>query len=266
MFCELQGAFTSITSIGMNNEYTEKEKKFITRLPYKKYEKVLGLLSNQTIIKHKEYSIYKQKYDNLKFEFVSNVINTKDNEYHTVIDSTTDHLILNTLSPECLCNYILDNFLNRYIFLTLNYGSNLHNSGHQASLMIDNENKQIFMIDPNGKSDFFDHIFHQETNFYVENMLSKYFMELNKFGIDYKYIYTSEWNPYKISLNKNFKNALIGSGHCVITTLMLIHLINIFNLNPHDAFSMISKLSEDEILYLIKEYSVGIYAILANNF
>lgn len=266
MFCQLQDAFISITSQGADTEYTEKQGKFVKRLPYKKYEKVLEMLNSQTPIKYKEYSIYKQKYDTLKFEFVSKVSNAKENEYHTVIDSTTDHLILNALSPDCLCNYILDNYSNKHIFLTLNYGSNLHDSGHQASLMIDNENKQIYMIDPNGKSDFFDHIFHQETNFFVENMLSKYFAELGKFGLNYKYIYAADWNPHKISLNKSFKNACIGSGHCVITSLMLIHLINSFNLNPKNAFDMISNLSEDEILYLIKEYSVGVYAMLANNF
>lgn len=264
MFCELQNAFLSITSAAANNDYTEKQKHFITRLPYQKYEKVLSMITGQTPIKDREYSIYKQLYDNLKFDFISNVINTDNNEYHTVIDSTTEHLLLNALSPQCLCNYILDNYSNKYIFLTLNYGSNLHDSAHQSAIMIDNKSKKIYMIDPNGKSDFFDHVFHEPTNFYVETILSKYFGELNRLGLKYEYVYTQDWNPSKMALNKNFKDKYIGSGHCVITTLMLIHLISIFNINPQDAFNMITNLSEDEISYLIKEYTVGIYMVLAN--
>lgn len=264
MFCEVHQALNTIINFSENCDYSEKEKKFVKTLDYSKFETILRMINDQDKIINKQYSLYKQKYNTMKFEYVCDVVNTNEQEYHTVIDSTDEELILNALSPECLCNYILDNQAKNNIFITLNYGSNLHDSAHQSILMIDNKAKKIYMIDPNGKSDFFDSVFMQETNFYVEIMLSKYFSQLEKFGLNYKYVYVNEWNKENIALNKNFKNDYIGTGNCVIITLLIINILTIFNIQPGDAFVLINNLSNDELLYFIKQYSLGVYNILRN--
>ena len=264
MFCELQDALSPISSFSNNYNFTAKEQKFVKTMNYKKFEYILNLINDQSEIKNQTYSLFKQQYTTLKFEYVSEVVNTKNDEYHTVIDSTDDYLVINALSPEFLSNFILDNHNKKYIFLTLNYTSNLMKSGHQAILMIDNQNKLIYMIDPNGKSDYLDNVFMEQTNFYVETLLSKYFSELNKFGLEYKYIYSASWNEKQISINKKFDNNFIGNGHCVITTLMLIHLIITFDVKPDIVFELLNNLSNDELLFLIKEYSLGVYNILCN--
>lgn len=262
MFNNLYSVFETITSFSNNSDYTEQKMKYIKTLNYKAYESIITLINDQTKISNKTYSLYKQQYSTLKFECISEIINAKENEYHTIIDSIDDFLIMNALSPDCLANYILDNFNKKYIFLTLNYGSNLMKSSHQSALMIDNENKLIYMIDPNGKSTYFDGVFHEPTNFYIETILSKYFLELKKFGLEYKYMYSADWNTKKIAINKHFNNDIIGQGHCVITTLMLINLITLMDIKPNVAFEMLNKLSSDEIIFFIKEYSIGVYNIL----
>jgi len=123
------------------------------------------------------------------------------------------------------------------------------------------------MLDPNGKSTYFSNILFDHaksigSNFYTEMILFKYFSLLNDFGLNYKYVYVNKWNPNKCVINKRFDNEYILSGHCVITTLMIIHLISIQKLTPQYIFEMLSKLSDDELLFLIKEYTLGIYSLL----
>lgn len=265
MFCQVNDAFNSITSFSNNFEYTQKEKKFIKTLDYDKFEFILNMINDQYEIKDKEYSLFKQEYSNMKFEYIADVINTEKHEYHTVIDSTDNCLLLNALSPLYLVNYISNNITKKYIFLTLNYGSTLMDSSHQAAIMIDNHKKTIYMIDPNGKSDFLDNVFHETTNYYVETLLSNYFSELNKLGgLNYRYVPTVEWNNKKIAINKKVNNDYVGGGNCVVITLMLIHLIVAYSANPINAFEMLHNLSEEELLYIIKEYSLGVYNILRN--
>ncbi len=264
MFCEVLGALNVITDFTSNDNYTKNEEKFVKTMDYKKFEQILTIINDQSEISDKQYSLYKQEYLDMKFEYITDVLNTDNLEYHTVIDSTDNCLLLNTLSPQYLTNYILDNQNKKYIFLTLNYGSNLSSVAHQSAIMIDNYNKKIYMIDPNGKSDYFDSIFLEKTHRYVENLLSNYFLELNKFGLDYKYVHMSSWNSKNIVINRNFNSEYISNGNCVVTTLMLIHLIVMFEINPVDAFILLNNLSNDELLYIIKEYSIGIYNILSN--
>jgi hypothetical protein len=197
MFVQVYDVLSLITSVPKGSDYTAKEQKYVKTLEYKKFESVLCLINDQTKIPYAEYAIFKQNYTTNSFEFVSNIVNCESNSYHTVIDSTDDSLILNALTPECLCNYILDNCKKRYILLSLNYGSNLHDSAHQAGILIDNGNKIIYMIDPNGKSDFFDSIFMERTNDKVELLLKNYFNELKSFGLDYSYSCCSIWNSKK---------------------------------------------------------------------
>lgn len=262
MFCDILQDFETITSFSENGDYTEKERNIVKKLNYKKFEKILQILNNQTSITNTEYAIYKMAYNNLKFEFVTQMQGYNEREYHTVIDSTDSHLILNILTPECLANFILDNDKKKYIFLTLNYGSNIHDAGHQSIIFINNSIKKIYMIDPNGRSTYFDSIFNELTNPYVEMMLSRYFSELIKFGLEYSYVDTMTWNPDTMIINKTTDNDYVGSGNCVVTALMLIHLISVHNFAPEVAFERLSKLSKEELLYLIKEYSLGIYSLM----
>ena len=263
-FIHIQDTLSSITGFADQGVFDEKVKNTVRRLRYDFFEKILNLISDQQPIKNKEYSIYKLDYTKMNFEHISDVENGSDYEYHTVIDSTDKHLILNALSPNFLCNYILDNSNKRFLFLTLNYANTLMDTAHQAAFMIDNERKKIYMLDPNGKCDYFDNVFHQETSDFVEILLRNYFNQLIILGLDYKYEHIDKWNKEKVCINKRFTNSYIGTGHCVVTTLILIHIINTNKLTPEEAIRVFKNLSDDEILYIIQQYSLGVYNILCH--
>lgn len=263
MFHKIQESLGGILSFSDNTgDFTEKEKKFVQTLNFKKFETILRMINDQGEIEKKEYCIYKQNYETLTFEFVSNVTNTDHDEYPTIIDSDNDSFILNALSPQCLSNFILDNQSKNFIFLTLNYTSALHESYHQSIIMFDNEKKLIYAIDPNGTYDFFDKLFSERTCYNIDALLSTYFLELHKFGLNYKYVFISDWNKKNIYLNKKFDNQYVGSGHCVILSLIVINLITHFSVPPNVAFDYLNNLSMEEILYYIKEYSLAIFNIL----
>lgn len=264
MFSKVQDTLSSITGFAEHGVFDDKVKNTVRRLRYDYFEQILNMISDQQPIKQKEYSIYKLDYDSLKFEHISDVENGSEYEYHTVIDSTDKYLILNALSPTFLCNYVLDNSNKRFLFLTLNYANTLMDSAHQAAFMIDNHQKKIYMLEPNGKCDYFNNVFHQDTSEFVEILLRNYFNQLSNLGLEYKYVHIDKWNHENICINKRFANNHIGNGHCVITTLILIHLISINKITPDEAIKIFKNLSDEEILYIIQQYSLGVYNILCN--
>lgn len=263
MFCEIQNAFHKITSLSKNNQdYTQEVKKFIERIGYQQFDYVQRMINKQTKLIDREYAVYKLNYTTLQFEFISLVTNYDPTEYHTTLDTTEQYLLLNALSPQTLCNYVLDNQHIRFIFIPLNYMTESKESGHIASLVFDNLTKKVYMVDSNGRSTYFDQLLDQPMNQYIEYMLSNYIQEINKLSFSYQYIFTSQWNSKNLYMNKHFKNDYIGVGHCLILTLMISHIITQFNMDPKDTFELLSQLSDEEILFSIKEYCLGIYNIL----
>lgn len=263
MFCEIHNAFDKITSYSNNEQdYTPEVKKFIERISYPQFDFIQRKINGQTKLSDREYAIYKLNYTTLECEFISTVTNYDPTEYHTTFDTTDQYLLLNILSPQTLCNYILDNQHTRFIFIPLNYMTMAKESGHIASLVIDNKTQKIYMVDSNGKSTYFDHLLGQKLNQYIELMLLNYVNELNNLGFSYQYIFVNEWNNKEMYFNKYFDNQYIGIGHCLILTLMISNVMTQFNMDPKDAFELLSQLNDDELLFLIKEYGLGIYNMM----
>lgn len=264
MFCEIQSAFHKITALSKyNQEYTPEVKKFIERISYPQFDYIQRHINKQTKLFDREYAVYKLNYTTFHFEFVSLVTNYDPTEYHTNLDTTDQYLLLNALSPQTLCNYILDNQNTRFIFLPLNYMTESKESGHIASLVFDNQTKKVYMVDSNGKSTYFDQLLGQPMNQYVEYMILNYINEINKMDFSYQYVFASEWNSNHFYMNKHFKNDYIGVGHCLILTLMISHIMTQFNMTPKDTFELLSQLSDEEILFLIKEYGLGLFNLLS---
>ena len=262
MFNQIYTNLSAFISLSNKTEYSKDDKSTISKMSYRQFQKILTLINDQKPIHDREYALYKLNYTNFDFEMVSVVLNNEPNEFHTTFDTTDTHLILNTLSPQYLINYLLDNQKSRYIILPLNYGSNLSESGHIAPLIFDNQNKKVYMLDPNGKSTFFNSVLDFDTNVYVECMLIKYLNQLSDLGLKYTFMCSKTWNQKNICINKNFKNSPIGSGHCVILTLMLAHLLITNKCHPSIIYDMFKHLTDDEVLFLIKEYSLGIHNLL----
>jgi len=261
MFTQINNTLSSVISFSNSCDLTDKMKKFNRTLNYKKFDKLISLINDQSIISNKEYVLYKQKLDVMDFEVESYILEDTNEIYPLIVDAIDDYLLLNSITPNCLAEYIKKNYNLDYIFIPLNYGNNANDNSHQSMIMFDNRNMKIYNIDPNGKSDYFNNIFDNDMSFEIDTLLCNYFSDLKIFNINYEYIYSHVWNNKKIALNISFKNEYVGSGHCVIFSLMLIHLISVLKISSNKAFEMFSTLSESEILFLIKEYSIGMYNI-----
>ncbi|ARF11792.1 hypothetical protein Klosneuvirus_2_228 [Klosneuvirus KNV1] len=265
MFCEIHNAFNKITSYSKNSQdYTQEVKKFIERIGYQQFDYIQRNINKQTKLFDREYAVYKLNYTTLQIEFISLVTNYDPTEYHTTLDTTDQYLLLNALSPQTLCNYILDNQQTRFIFFPLNYMTESKDSGHIASLVFDNQTKKVYMADSNGKSTYFDQLLGQPMNQYIEYMLSNYIKDINNLGLSYQYVFIDEWNAKNLHMNKHFKNSYVGVGHCLILSLMISHVMTQFAIIPKDAFELLAQLEDEELLFLIKEYGLGLYNMLRN--
>lgn len=132
-------------------------------------------------------------------------------------------------------------------------------------IYIDVTSNEVYLLEPNGKPSFFNNLMNYDIGKKLETMITNYFNELNIFGTNFKYISVNNWNQKNIHLNKDFDNHLIGTGHCAILSLLLAHLAMNINMKPKDIYDLLGNLSDEEILFIIKEYSCGIYHLLKNN-
>jgi hypothetical protein len=100
----------------------------------------------------------------------------------------------------------------------------------------------------------------------VDNMFEKYFGHIfNNYGIRYNYVTSKKWNPADICLNSNFDDSPIGSGHCVIITIMFVNYLSASGEDLEKAYQKFGNLSRDEMIVLIGNCTTNIYTeIIAN--
>jgi hypothetical protein len=142
-------------------------------------------------------------------------------------------------------------------------------NSHQTCLTIDILNNKAYLIDPNGTTSYFNaifskisHEFHMDINPFVDKLLKDYFVELNKIGINIEFVPSSVWNKNRICINKYFNMSIFGSGHCVITTIMLGHCLTTHKLSPSELFEKFRYSTNEELLTVINSYMSGIYQLL----
>ena len=263
-FQDILKILTPITYLDNNSDgnFTKDKKKHVSKLGYMEIMKFLELLNGQSNVKKIEYSIYKQSYNDLDFNLVTMIFDNIDKtSFHTTFDISDKHILFNCLTPYCLSKYINQNSKLRYVYIPLTYACDIKDSGHIAFIMFDNKDKKVYLLDPNGSPGYFNNILDVNISFYIENMISKYINELKKFNMEYKYIYSENWNNNKNIINKSFENDFIGSGHCVAFSLMISHLMTRFEIEPSELYKILSNLSDDEKLYLFKQYTLGLFNI-----
>lgn len=263
MFSTVSQITSSLTSmIDRSDEqdfksYHEK----IARMKYSQFQQILCLINNQQPLQNVRYSIFKQDHTNMSFEHIADVYNCEDDVYPNVIDATDENLVLNILSPDYLMEYLENNKL-RFIFLNFNYYCSAIESGHQAFIMFDNQEKTVKIIDPNGSPGYFNDIFGLRVDEHIESMLANYFYLLKSGGVEYKYIPYYVWNKGNIMLNKSFNNENIGDGHCVVLTFLIMHILNVLECDIADVYKTLNSISNEELLYIIKDYTIALNQIL----
>ena len=225
------------------------------------YGFILNYITNQPYISQKnlEFSIYKLPFIDGQFEYITN---SNDSQTWPITFSIADNCVMmNIISVETLLEFL--NIDKNLVFLPVYYECTFKNTSHLAMLVINKQNKTVHFLEPNGKPSFFDHLMSYNIGDKLEEMLINYFNEMSVYECHYKYIPIKQWNSKNIYLNKQFNQKTIGSGHCAILSLFLGHLSLYYT--PEEIFKQIETLSDEEIEFLITEYSAGIYNILKND-
>jgi hypothetical protein len=271
-------------------------KKHLSLLNRNDYDTLISIISGQkAIIKtYPYYSLYKVSLYDKKFSHHLDIYDESGDENQTSIQYEDNNLTLHIFSVESLIYYLGDteNFLNnRYLFFPVNFTSENKRAGHMACLIIDIKENKIYLYDPNGISSYFNNIFaemvkksyannNNENNEDEHNAIfSEYYFDAHelidiliegyvddiykRLGIKYEYISSKIWNPSKCVLNPSFdSNVIIGSGHCVVTTVMFLHYLHLTNDDIKNVFQKLGSLNTNELIYLINSYGYWLYVIL----
>jgi hypothetical protein len=261
MLSTVMDILTPFTLLDQIGEITDKQLNKIKRLKCSQLDAVVSMMNNQSVISQKSRALYKLDIPTNKFELISYIENDLGDTYHTLLNITDTLILFQTLSPACLVDYY-DKTTSNIIILLFSYGCEAKNTYHQAALIINKLNYKVYLIDPNGHPEYFNDILDFNIVPKIELLFKNYFAELVQLGLKLEYVPVTEWNPYNIGLNKKFKITNIGSGHCVVLTLVLCHIITSQQLEPMEAYQLLGKLDDGELLMVISCYTQGICLIL----
>ena len=266
---------------GICDEITYKK---IATINNENYERLLEFFINQKSPgKNSSYSLYKTDIYSGIFSHHLDIASGVGDSFHATLQCDDRHILLHTLSVDSMMEFLNNNVSQRYVFMPLVFGTEVKEKGHFGVVVFDLKANDVFMLDPNGKTSFFDNIFieyskksgehvyeNYEKDLYidggslVDKLIEGYVNELNfVFDLGLKYIGSSAWNPKTYVINRTFSNEnVIGSGHCVAITTMLIHLLHLSDSSVTDVYEKLGKLSDVHIMEIINGYSVGISSMI----
>lgn len=182
-----------------------------------------------------------------------------------IVSFTDTTFVLDSASIENIAKYIKTNIKIRRIFIPLSYSHYSLKAGHQSCIMIDNYDKKIYIIDPNGLNMITDNLLQTSTLFHVETLVSKLFNKLQKYDLDYCFVHSNEYNLKNYNLNHIISKKIGTDGECVVITLFYIKLFTVLEeLDPREIIEM---LQTCDTFSTVMKFSEQIYEqYLKNNF
>jgi len=183
----------------------------------------------------------------------------------TCIVKLVEHIIYIRLpSNSNMLNFLVDNVNNKYKFIPFSYTNEGYDeeNGHRCSLLFDDN--RVYLVDPNGYSDYYNRDIDMAG--LIDKALDLYFSSFKENGFPLEYVYSKSWNPNKLSLNGNsLEKYSIGSGQCVALSVLIVHLKITLDIDIIDVYKKMSKLHEDEKVYLISSYIASISKLMKDN-
>jgi len=240
-------------------KYGEKEA-YITSSLSASYESlILSEILGQPPLNNPEYSIFQCNMQTHKLELMTNFME-KNIIYPFNFQIIDSGVIVNCLSVHSLGFYLISS-KNRYTFSPIQYESDAKQSGHRATIVIDNKDSKVYLLDPNGEASYFNNIVGNIDNV-IESFCEQYFNMVNgMFQTKYKYVRLNVWNRKGVSIN-NTSNAKISNGDCMILSMILCHLIKTLEMTPEQLYAKFKDMSDDEVVSLIRSYSMGLIRYL----
>jgi len=231
--------------------YTQKSKDKFSRLPLDKYKLLLNMYVNQHDIDYTEYALLKLTDEHI--EYVDNYsTDTDKNTYNVLYYDPIEKMHLFQIYGFTNMYELIITNQNRYVFVPIMFSIKDKNIGHATMIIIDKKKLTIRFFDSNGLTKGC------ITSNIVDKFLECYFNIFNiTFGEKYKYIYQEEWlNNNKCILNTSkLSNDTVNSGHCMIFTLLISHLISTEKLELNDIITELNKIKKEELLDIIMGYT-----------
>ena len=254
----------------VNNEKCESDfivkpeiYKFVSEMNYGKYTRIVNLLTNQVSKVKYEYTIYKYDISNNALNIENELL--KKTPYHNKIEyvSESNEFMIRMLSNKELVKYIKKQPNERYIALPMVLKTESKTVYHQVCVIFDKEQNKLYYADPNGITTYFnisnkDDEDYDKEYYAKEELVEKILKNIGK-SIGYEYITIDSWNPERIIINRSCRKTLIGGGHCVAATLILIQCVTYMNTSPENIYNFIYNFEEEEYVSLINDYTIGIY-------
>jgi hypothetical protein len=245
-------------------------------ITYDKYDRIISMLNSQTGIHDvaNSYSLFSVPCIGGDAAHVMDIYTDIGNMFTTTVQSDGINIYLHTLTTESMMMYLVNNNKkNRYVFIPATFGTEFKEGGHVALLVFDIKNFEVFFLDPNGRTTYFNNV-HKfvtsekstliDTNERLDKLMNVYINSFNlEWNLNYKFISSREWNPEDYVLNRTFSSSDIGTGHCVISIIMLTHLLALTGDTIKKIYGMLASMSDTETLYVINCYTAHMIKLMS---
>jgi hypothetical protein len=155
-------------------------------------------------------------------------------------------------------------------------------AGHMTVLFFDVASRIVYLVDPNGRSSFFDSAlqvigadgaelcshppeYASRSQYLVDTALRGYVESLNQVSkAPWFFVSQIEWNPDGQAVNRNIAISHIGNGHCVVTSLAIAHYAALCGQTPSSAVARFAALPDARLISLITSYNAyldGLFAL-----
>jgi hypothetical protein len=241
---------------------------------------ILNKLCSQSAIQYiqKEIDVYAIDFEKNKIKNLTRKEMRKiKNKTNICMQSDRKNLLLHIITPKYMTKLLLEKSDNKYFFIPMTLYDSAKEYSHQVSIIIDKINKKIYLFDPNGHSTYYNNTAiyqyykcigqnvpkdkvnekYQNNHLIIDKLLAHYFSLVDQ---EYEYISSQTWNKDSICLNMYYdEKSIIGHGHCVAITIMIMHLLFLQNISLEEAIKILGELSIDNRILIIGGYSKTIY-------
>ena len=226
--------------------------------------------------------------------YVSNVISNKthhsmdlegdtDNQFYGTLQADGENIYLHNYHASIMGAYINSHKTTQFLFFPVVASVEVREeSGHALCIIVDNKLGEIYLMDPNGNTSYYDNVLikfsksitglhipdefikdmYIDSSFKINQLMQCYVNDINKYlNSQLKFVPSSEWNPSRGALNRTLPSDTIQSGNCVTITIFIMHYMSLTNLSLVDTYSTLLKYTDEELSNIINSYSLSIYNI-----
>lgn len=242
---------------------------YVSTMKYDHFTKYINKITKQECLDTKyNYNEYTFDCITKKICHIKYSSHVFDDPYHNSIylNRETQSFVIRIIEPNIMLNILDSNTKSRYCFFPITFKVDEECYYHQSVLIFDMFIKKAYFVDPDGTITYFnpvdvddDKYFHYEHC--INDFITEYILYISEQNTMTPYIFSHlhEWNAERYIVNRDFTNCEIEYGHCVSTTLLIMHLMVENEIDPEIVFDIIYMLSNTELLSLINDYSVYIY-------